>query len=89
MSLSVDWKSPHTRRIFLSYLPDWILVIIMACAFYGIDQIPPFRREFSLEDKTIQFPHSPSDSVPMWVVGVSTKNEKDKNILIVPEIICI
>ncbi|KAI7859447.1 phosphatidic acid phosphatase type 2/haloperoxidase [Circinella umbellata] len=70
MSLSVDWKSPQTRRVFLSYLPDWILVIIMACAFYGIDQIPPFRREFSLEDKTIQFPHSPSDSVPMWVVGV-------------------
>ncbi|KAI9261469.1 phosphatidic acid phosphatase type 2/haloperoxidase [Phascolomyces articulosus] len=70
MSLTVDWKSPHTKRIFLSYLPDWILVIIMAGAFFGIDQIPPFRREFSLEDKTISFPHAPSDSVPMWVVGV-------------------
>ncbi|KAI9499371.1 phosphatidic acid phosphatase type 2/haloperoxidase [Zychaea mexicana] len=70
MSLRVDWKSPHTKRIIVSYLPDWILVILMAGAFYGIDQIPPFHREFSLEDKTIMFPHSPSDSVPMWVVGV-------------------
>lgn len=44
---------------------------VMAGAFFGIDRITPFLREFSLEDKTIMHPHSPKDSVPMWVVGVS------------------
>lgn len=71
MSLRVDWKHPSTRKIILSYLPDWILVAVMAGAFFGIDRITPFLREFSLEDKTIMHPHSPKDSVPMWVVGVS------------------
>ncbi|CDH50022.1 pap2-domain-containing protein [Lichtheimia corymbifera JMRC:FSU:9682] len=70
MSLRVDWKHPSTRKIILSYLPDWILVAVMAGAFFGIDRITPFLREFSLEDKTIMHPHSPKDSVPMWVVGV-------------------
>ncbi|KAI9320217.1 phosphatidic acid phosphatase type 2/haloperoxidase [Dichotomocladium elegans] len=70
MSLTVDWKHPSTKRIILSYLPDWILVILMAIAFYCIDLITPFRRRFSLEDKTIMFPHSPEDSVRMWVVGI-------------------
>lgn len=71
MSLGIDLKDRHTRRAFLSYLPDWILVIIMAVAFFLIDKIPPFRRDFSLRDTTIGYPHKPEDSVPIWVVGVS------------------
>lgn len=70
-SLHVDWKSPITRRIIRSYIPDWILVVVMAAVFLGVDNITPFRREFSLEDKTIMFSHSARDSVPMWLVAVS------------------
>ncbi|KAJ8662615.1 hypothetical protein O0I10_001577 [Lichtheimia ornata] len=69
-SLQVDWKSPITRRIIRSYIPDWVLVVVMAAVFLGVDNITPFRREFSLEDKTIMFTHSARDSVPMWLVAI-------------------
>lgn len=71
MSLRVDWKDPKTKRLCVSYAQDWVLVVIMALIFYGIDHIQPYHREFSLEDKTLMYTHAPKDTVPMWAVYVS------------------
>lgn len=58
------------KRLALSYLYDWLLVVIMTVAFFAIDQIPPFHRMFSLEDKTIMFPYAETETIPVWLLMV-------------------
>ncbi|KAL7312461.1 hypothetical protein PS15m_008218 [Mucor circinelloides] len=61
-------QDPFKKRLAVSYLWDWVLVIIMTAAFFAIDQITPFHRMFSLEDKTIMFPYAEKESVPVWML---------------------
>lgn len=63
-------QDPFKKRLAVSYLWDWVLVIIMTAAFFAIDQITPFHRMFSLEDKTIMFPYAEKESVPVWMLLV-------------------
>ncbi|KAG2236337.1 hypothetical protein INT48_001401, partial [Thamnidium elegans] len=58
------------KRLALSYLYDWLLVIIMTVAFFAIDQIPPFHRMFSLEDKSIMFPYAEKETIPVWLLMI-------------------
>lgn len=74
MKFSAD---PVRRRLIVSYLYDWLLVIIMTGAFFAIDKITPFHRMFSLEDKTIMFPYSEKESVPVWLLLVSWIFERE------------
>ncbi|KAG0169618.1 hypothetical protein DFQ29_009618 [Apophysomyces sp. BC1021] len=62
----LEWGNPHKRRLIISYLSDWLLVVIMAAVFFAIDLIPPFHRDFSLTDKTIMFPYTEKEAVPIW-----------------------
>lgn len=64
-------NDPIQKRLVVSYLYDWLLVIIMTGAFFAIDKITPFHRMFSVEDKTIMFPYSEKESVPVWLLLVS------------------
>ncbi|KAJ1659717.1 hypothetical protein IWQ61_001241 [Dispira simplex] len=63
-------RSRLTRMIW-SYAADWVLVIIMALGFFAIDKIHPFQRQFSLDDKTIQYPHKPDTVSPAMLIGIS------------------
>ncbi|KAI8583342.1 hypothetical protein K450DRAFT_223165 [Umbelopsis ramanniana AG] len=63
-------SNPRSRRLFISYLKDWVLVVVMTAIFFAIDQLPPYRREFSLEDKTIMFPYAVHEHVPVWLLLV-------------------
>ncbi|KAJ2826322.1 hypothetical protein IWW50_002419 [Coemansia erecta] len=58
---------PETRRgrLVLSYAPDYAVLVVMAVLWALLSKITPFHRDFSLTDKTIQFPHKP-DSVPFY-----------------------
>ncbi|KAJ1973112.1 hypothetical protein H4R35_004292 [Dimargaris xerosporica] len=58
-------------RLIWSYAPDWILVIIMALGFFAIDKIHPFQRQFSLADKSIQYPMKPDTVTPAMLIVVS------------------
>lgn len=61
-------NDPVKKRLVVSYLYDWLLVIVMTGAFFAIDKITPFHRMFSVEDKTIMFPYSEKESVPVWLL---------------------
>ncbi|KAJ2787631.1 hypothetical protein GGI15_000593 [Coemansia interrupta] len=56
--------APPTRLV-LSYIPDYVVLAAMAVLWGLISKITPFHRDFSLTDKTIQYPHKP-DSVPFY-----------------------
>ncbi|CAO3646016.1 unnamed protein product [Cunninghamella blakesleeana] len=66
----IEWKSPRVKRLIISYLYDWILVIIMAGSFFALDKAFGFRREFSVTDKTIMFTHTDIEEIPVWLLGV-------------------
>jgi len=38
--------------------------------FYALESIPGFKREFSLEDKTIQYPFAEHERVPDWALFI-------------------
>ncbi|ORX46045.1 PAP2-domain-containing protein [Hesseltinella vesiculosa] len=65
-----EWQKPRSKKLILSYLADWALVIIMAAAFFGLDTITPYHREFSVNDKTISFPYDTKEEIPTWMLGV-------------------
>jgi diacylglycerol diphosphate phosphatase/phosphatidate phosphatase len=69
-------QDPVQKRLLISYLYDWLLVIIMTAAFFAIDKITPFHRLFSIEDKTIMFPYAEKEAVPVWLLLVSSAIEK-------------
>ncbi|CAE7140126.1 unnamed protein product [Rhizoctonia solani] len=63
---------PQTRnkQLLFSYLPDWIVTCGLAAAFFALDQIDGFRREFSLTDTTIQHTYTVHERVPNWMLMV-------------------
>ncbi|KAI9268914.1 phosphatidic acid phosphatase type 2/haloperoxidase [Phascolomyces articulosus] len=68
--LSFKWKNPHTRRLVFSYGKDWLLVFIMTIVFFMVDLIPPFHREFSLQDTTIMYTYTENETVPPWSLAL-------------------
>ncbi|KAJ2780676.1 hypothetical protein H4R18_003317 [Coemansia javaensis] len=58
-------QRPRRTRLVLSYVPDYVVLVAMAVLWGVISLVHPFEREFSLTDKTIQYPHKP-DSVPFY-----------------------
>ncbi|GAC99833.1 hypothetical protein PHSY_007436 [Pseudozyma hubeiensis SY62] len=71
------WSSHHqptTRRrklqLLRSYLPDWIITILLAGLLAIINNVHGFRREFSLTDTSIQHTYAVHERVPTWLLGV-------------------
>ncbi|CCO35529.1 putative diacylglycerol pyrophosphate phosphatase 1 Short=DGPP phosphatase [Rhizoctonia solani AG-1 IB] len=63
-------SKPRTRnmQLLFSYLPDWIVTCGLAAAFFALDKIDGFRREFSLTDTTIQHTYTVHERVPNWML---------------------
>jgi hypothetical protein len=38
------------RKLLMSYAPDWAITLVLAAAFFSLDLVHGFRRQFSLED---------------------------------------
>ncbi|SPO28975.1 related to DPP1 - diacylglycerol pyrophosphate phosphatase [Ustilago trichophora] len=71
------WSSHHTpltrrRRLALlrSYLPDWIITILLAGLLAIVNNVHGFRREFSLTDTSIQHTYAVHERVPTWLLGI-------------------
>jgi len=53
---SVKISKERRRRLLFSYLPDWIISIVLAGGFFALDKISGFKRDFSLEDTSLRHP---------------------------------
>ncbi|KAI7833807.1 phosphatidic acid phosphatase type 2/haloperoxidase [Kickxella alabastrina] len=62
---------PRTRRsrLIISYIPDYLFSCLMS-------KIEPFERDFTLTNKTIQYPHKP-DSVPFYAANLAGRHRPD------------
>ncbi|RAH40193.1 phosphatase PAP2 family protein [Aspergillus brunneoviolaceus CBS 621.78] len=70
-----------SKRLVVSYILDWILIIGIALIGYGFGRVSPNQRPFSLTDPSISFPHRDHDTVSVSVVAVVA--------LIVPAVIIV
>lgn len=52
------------KKIILSYLPDWLMTIVLVLIFFLLDEIPGFRRDFSLNDTSLQHPFAEHERIP-------------------------
>ncbi|CUS13019.1 unnamed protein product [Tuber aestivum] len=48
-----------------SYGPDWLSLLLLALANLAVGLIEPFQRMFSLDDRTLHFPHAEIERVPV------------------------
>ncbi|KAJ2959405.1 hypothetical protein NQZ79_g5148 [Umbelopsis isabellina] len=58
------------RATILSYLKDWILVIIFLVIFLAIDFLPPFHQEFYVDDWSIRYPYSATERVNLTALMI-------------------
>ncbi|KFA47710.1 hypothetical protein S40293_08096 [Stachybotrys chartarum IBT 40293] len=57
-------------RVALSYVFDWIVVILVAGLALVLDELEPNKRPFSLADPNISFPFTEHETVPPWLLLV-------------------
>ncbi|RAL00337.1 phosphatase PAP2 family protein [Aspergillus ibericus CBS 121593] len=70
---AVPEPKTHThipKRLILSYLIDWILIIGTALTGYAFSTLPPNHHPFSLTDANISLPHKKKDTVSTAVLAV-------------------
>ncbi|KAJ2725802.1 hypothetical protein GGI07_001009 [Coemansia sp. Benny D115] len=60
---------PRRTRLIISYIPDYFVLVVMALVWGLLSKVHPFQRDFSLTDKSIQYPHKP-DSVPFYAAVI-------------------
>ncbi|KAF9522212.1 phosphatidic acid phosphatase type 2/haloperoxidase [Crepidotus variabilis] len=58
------------RRLLLSYLPDWILTIVLAAIFLSLDHIEGYRRVFSVTDTSLRHPYALHERIPSWALYI-------------------
>jgi len=66
--------TPHTRKttwkLVVAYAPDWILSLVLIAIFGALDNIPGYKREFSLEDTSLKHPYTLHERVPNWALYI-------------------
>ncbi|TFY71761.1 hypothetical protein EVG20_g1252 [Dentipellis fragilis] len=67
--------SPSRRQLVISYAPDWIVTIVLVAAFFALNEVNGFKREFSLSDTSIQYPFTEHERVPVAAVPLPTVGE--------------
>jgi diacylglycerol diphosphate phosphatase/phosphatidate phosphatase len=64
------WKSNPTFRLVCSYLFDWAFCLLLLLLFFLLDNVEPFHREFSVENRAIMFPYTQNETIPVWALGL-------------------
>ncbi|VUC36163.1 unnamed protein product [Clonostachys rosea] len=63
-------KRRFPLKVVLSYIFDWIVLVILALVALAFEFIQPNKRPFSLNDPNISFPFTEHETVPTWLLVV-------------------
>ncbi|KAF2686483.1 PAP2 domain-containing protein [Lentithecium fluviatile CBS 122367] len=68
----MNLKTMHmpSKRLILSYVFDWIVIIAIAAVGAGWNYIKPFHRPFSPVDLSISYPFEKHETIPTWLLVV-------------------
>lgn len=68
--LSFNMRTLPSKRLILSYIFDWIVIIAIAAVGAGWEYLEPFHRPFSLVDLSISYPFEHHETIPTWLLVV-------------------
>ncbi|KAF2240487.1 acid phosphatase/Vanadium-dependent haloperoxidase [Trematosphaeria pertusa] len=66
----MNMRSLHmpSKRLVLSYIFDWIVIIAIAAVGGGWNYLTPFHRPFSPVDLNISYPFEVHETIPTWLL---------------------
>ncbi|KAF2797209.1 PAP2 domain-containing protein [Melanomma pulvis-pyrius CBS 109.77] len=59
-----------SKRLALSYIFDWIVIIAIAAVGAGWEYLTPYHRPFSPVDLSISYPFEKNETIPTWLLVV-------------------
>ena len=54
--------------MFLSYIVDYLIIVLLALGFLALNLITPFHQPFSLRNYTLQYPYAIHERVPLTLL---------------------
>ncbi|KAF1939120.1 lipid phosphate phosphatase-like protein 1 [Clathrospora elynae] len=61
-------KKRLPKRVILSYIADYLIIVVLIAVFTIVDKIPPFHQKFSLDNYTLHYPFAVHERVPVpWL----------------------
>ena len=61
-------KRKLSRLVIISYIFDYVVLVIFVVAIAAVDHITPFHQEFSLRNYTLQYKFAVHERVPSWLL---------------------
>ncbi|KAI9674905.1 MAG: hypothetical protein M1829_003645 [Trizodia sp. TS-e1964] len=58
-------KKKLPKRVIISYIFDYLIIIVLIVAFTALDAVEPFHQHFSLQNYTLQYPYAIKERVPV------------------------
>ncbi|TCD68897.1 GTPase activating protein [Steccherinum ochraceum] len=68
--MSAQQRRKMLWKLVRSYAPDWIVTIALIAIFGALENVPGFKREFSLSDTSLRHPFAVHERVPNWALYV-------------------
>ncbi|KAG7002214.1 hypothetical protein G7Y79_00028g062350 [Physcia stellaris] len=63
--LSWTTKSSLPRRVLISYILDYVILVILFVTFQALDAVEPYHQHFALQNYTLQYPFARHERVPI------------------------
>ncbi|KAL8932256.1 MAG: hypothetical protein Q9211_006426, partial [Gyalolechia sp. 1 TL-2023] len=59
-----------SKRVVISYILDYVIIVVLFIAFYALDSVEPYHQHFSLRNYTLQYPYAVHETVPVALLFV-------------------
>ncbi|KAL8765143.1 MAG: hypothetical protein Q9194_006665 [Teloschistes cf. exilis] len=63
-------KKALSKRVVISYILDYVIIVVLLITFYALDAVEPFHQHFSLRNYTLQYPYAVHERVPVSLLFV-------------------
>lgn len=54
------------KTVILSYIFDYVIIVVLIIAFYALDSVEPHHQEFSLRNYTLQYQYAEKERIPVF-----------------------
>ncbi|KAL8902269.1 MAG: hypothetical protein Q9207_004804 [Kuettlingeria erythrocarpa] len=61
-----------TNRVVITYILDYVIIVVLFVAFYALDAVEPYHQHFALRNYTLQYPYAVKERVPIPLAFVLT-----------------
>ncbi|KAF2476443.1 acid phosphatase/Vanadium-dependent haloperoxidase [Lindgomyces ingoldianus] len=63
--LSAFSKKKLPKTVILSYILDYVIILVLIVTFYALDAVEPFHQPFSLQNYTLHYPYAVHERIPV------------------------